>query len=225
MTPPLKLSRNELAALLKSVFQACFGHSQDWAAMAHSVLWLEAHGFDGHAMLMDAMDEEMCLAPFAGDIQDVSTGYIVDFNGGHAILAAHMMADLAVEAALRHGTGTIKIKGAAESLALIAALPRCAKQGFAAQVTGREYDAHIFPRDDYPSLYQRRSEAITLTCAAEIALPKGKCLQPAGQLQSHYQKTLMNGLAIDPGIYRAFMKVADRTLVEASEASRKGAGE
>ena len=225
MSTPLKLSHNELAALLKSVFRACFGHTQDWAAMAHSVLWLEAHGFGGLDKLMLAMDKEFYVSPFAGDITETETGYAVNFKGGHTMTVVHMMVDLLVEAGRKYGIGTLDIKGAAQTSALIAALTHCARHGFAAQLTGHDYCAHIAAGDDCPALYEGAHDRITLTCAAELSAPEGKCLQSTRQLQSQNHETLMNGLAIDPNIYAALMKVADRTLVEASEASRKGAGE
>ncbi len=225
MTAPLKLSHNELAALLKSVFQACFAHGQDWAAMAQSVVWLESHGFDGLAMLMESFDEDLCLQAVECDVTETDTGHIVDLNGGSLILAAHMIADLALENSESDRPARLIVQNARQPKALIAALPLCASQGFDAFVTADGRGVYAKSAERSYTTYHSAETELCLTCGAGLNAPQSDIDRTAKAIRCQARQNLMDGLFVNHKCIEKLQKIADRFLVEATEASRKGAGE
>jgi hypothetical protein len=201
MSAPLRLSHNELSALLKYAFQGLFGHSQDWGALAENVLWLETHGFYGMAMLMDGLRTET-LHSFEGTVSDTPSGFKFNFEGGSLLMGLPMIVDFAIARTRNKGECTIEVVSAEHIKALISVEAAVCRSGLYA-------------------------------CACH---DKGKLscsLNPQANIVSHefsesdiyYQQCLNDGIMVNRADYKALNDIADRTLVEASEASRQGAGE
>lgn len=199
MSDPLKLSHNELSALLKLVFQGMFGHSQDWAALAAYVHWLETHGFEGVSILVQAI-ETNTLRRFDGAISKTEKGLHIDFNGNSILMGLPLLVDLAIAHSTKRKNCHIVVSSAVQCEAFVAA------------------DAAI--RDKDPNLFvdpiAMVISTITDNKSPHINLAKAN---------QYYAQSLRDGVPMYQSTYTFLNEIADTTLVESTEASRRGAGE
>ncbi|MGB0907708.1 MAG: hypothetical protein ACPGVT_09455 [Maricaulaceae bacterium] len=227
MTAPLRLSLNELSALIKSVFQGCFGHDQDWGEMAERVMWLEARGFGGLDMLMDVLGEDMTLRGFAGEITAAGDGKscVIDLNGGSLLLGLHICSDIAVDMAARHGEAKVVIKNARHGSAVLAAVSTCAKFSYPVRALWHEGSAFCEFGAVAPTIYGSEYEGVEIHLGGVFEHKDASATLSGEAVQARYEDSLAHGIAVNTDVYAALNQVADRFLVEATEASRKGAGE
>jgi len=201
MSAPIRLSHNELSALLKYTFQGLFAHSQDWGALAENVLWLETHGFDGIGMLMDGLKTET-LHSFKGAVTDTPSGFKFNFEGGSLLMGLPMIIDFTIACVRDKGICYIEVLSAEHIKALIGVEAAICRSGF-----------YAFARDDKG----------TLSCSSG---PQANMVsRDFSESDIYYQQCLNDGIVVSRADYETLNEIADRTLVEASEASRLGAGE
>jgi len=199
MSNELKLSHNELSALLKLVFQGLFGHAQDWGALAEQVAWLETHGFGGVDKMIDGIKTD-AFRGFDGDISKSPDGLHIDFRNNSMLMGLPLLIDLALANAVSMGHCQINVSNALHFDSVIAV-----------DAALRERGVEIFT--------DRQKTTITTQAHNEIKLFD---LTAANE---HYAQCLRKGVPMDQETYEYLNKLAEKTLVEATEASRRGAGE
>lgn len=225
MSSHLNLSVNELRALLTRSFEALYGHERDYYDMARTVLWLECRGHEGVAQLVErlpklGMDHIKTLivdTPAPGSI-------LVDGHGQSLFCIGRSIADLTMAEAAIYGTAKTDIQNVENPDVLIGLLPFIASQGFNAQAFCCGKQAIIAAGNSNPDIYETDNRGASLSINADRE-KMTEIYMSAGTQKSNYAKALDNGIQIERTHYDALTKVADRVLVEASEASRRGAGE
>ena len=247
----LTLSRNELTALLKRVFEGIFNRSCDFEALAHQIVWLERHGLGGMDLLRGCVDHladhdtasvEMEPTPDGDDVEIIC----VDAQGSSLLCIADMIADLTISRCAAHGACHIEVTNVHEREAILPQLCRIRNSGFyvGTQSSEDNGDAISFARivgdtalpelfGWNPSAQGRASGTLSLVAASSKAgLISGLGNRwkewPAPEitpaiLDDRYQTNLNNGIVVGDLSY--LNKIAERVLVEASDASRQGAGE
>lgn len=247
----LRLSRNELLALLRRVFEALFAKSCDYEALAEQIVWLECHGLGGLDLLHD------CLAPLDREEHHgerllldacLAQGALIDLDadGESLICFGDLLADVAIARCARHETCKVEITNLREGQAIVPQIHRMAMAGrfAAARVTnrksGKSWYAQVTGSSPLPELYGwdgakdcGERVALSLVCSAneQALLSAIMDLYPnwpeptmsAGQLARNYRDCLNNGVLVRD--LTALHAIADRVLVEATEESRRGAGE
>lgn len=205
MTQSLRFSHSELSNLLKYTFQGLFGHSCDWGALADHVLWLETRGFGGLSLLGDALQKGV-LIPFSGSFSETSWGFTIDMKGGSVLTALPAISDLAMDHTLYTGACRIDIISGQHCEVIASAQAVLMRAGLHVQtildssLTGGQ----MISRSDWVTARYRDA------------------FQDA---EAAYGKSLKDGVIIDPVFFERLTEIAGRTLVEASEASRRGAGD
>ncbi|ANU06436.1 hypothetical protein A6F65_00108 [Paraurantiacibacter namhicola] len=248
---PLILSRNELLALLRRVFEALYGKTCDYEAMAEQILWLECHGLGGLDLLHD------CLARLDGEERHadrhllgafLTKGPTIRFDAGGASLIGFgdLLADVLIARCAGGEIRQAEIADLRDARAILPQLHRMALAGrFAAvRISGRGNGADRFARVSASSPLPDLSgwegavdcaeqASLHLVCAgSEEGLRSAmRDLHPdwpepavtADQLAGTYRGSLNNGVKVRD--LAALHAIADRVLVEATEESRRGAGE
>jgi hypothetical protein len=233
MAEKLNLSRNELWALLIKVFEALFGHRRDYYDMARTLLWLECHGHEGVRQLVEGLsilEDNSLPEPSLTKISD--THFVMDGGGRSLLDLGPSLSDLAIVCAAENGNAHIDVMNVESSEALLGALPFMARQGFNGVAIGPKTVSVIAPMAACPNLYKSSAkEQLSLICkrdgidvsehyAYDDQLLKSQIMQT-----EFFSETLENGIDILASQVDGLKAVASRVLVEATEASRRGAGE
>ncbi|AUT46194.1 DUF3726 domain-containing protein [Achromobacter sp. AONIH1] len=239
------ISANELAALLKRVFEGLGypqGQYEDAAAMAG---WLPLHGEDG----LDALAWQADPALPATELSVPAPGRLVArCHGRSALDALPSLLDLACLRASRQGRIQLEILDCRDRKCVLKLLADCARKGCWAQARWDDGDAPahrhtawIESGADYPS-YQTAAlpergaaespRSLTLTLdieplpapaleadAARIA----RRVTPADYAQAG-RRALEHGTEVSPTLWQRLNRLAEAVLVENSEQSRSGAG-
>ena len=178
-----------------------------------------------------------------------------DFENTNSICAGLMVADFSIASAMSsNDISYAQIHNCDALQILVALLARCAAQGLNAyavwnETVGEEcYFASIEARHATPEIYTTDNIAKYelapgrgfLVCASdgntlrefanqehEIALfvDKLQKLVSASQLTSAYEQSIQRGITFATSAHEKLSVVADKILVEASEMSRRGAGD
>ncbi len=233
MPKTITLSRNELWALLTRTFEALYGHRRDYYDMARSVLWLECHGFKGVEQLiaaLPALEQKDLRPPQLNKISD--TRLNVDCGGRSLFCIGRSICDLALSGAADFGHIHVNISNVSDAEALIGLLSYSGFSGFSTLTLCHNTIGVIKAGDSCPDIYKCvNNDIIAIKCAdakADISefLPAGSELLFGHQIHmKKFNENLEKGVTIDRSHYKAMNHVADRILVEATEESRRGAGE
>ena len=233
MARHINLSRNELWALLTKVFEALYGHRRDYYDMARTALWLECHGHDGVKQVvraLPALEQSSLPKPELTEISN--THYVLDGQERSLFCLGRTAVDLAMAGAADHNILQLEISNATEPNALIGLMSYGAGQGFAVLISYGDTAALIAPDTDCPTLFECKTSSSTqIVCTRNEDLlksyvPKALAVSISAKSQTDtFSAVLENGLKIDRAHYDTLNKVANRVLVEATEASRRGAGE
>jgi len=152
---------------------------------------------------------------------------------GHSLFCLNdTVCDVAMALAYSHGVGRVDIVNGTEALALISRLPHVSKHGFFGVLRTEQQTAVIRPNARCPEIFRadnpapwrficaQTSDVIDSHVSDALAV-----VTPAEAQIDAFEKSLQDGLILDRHDYAALGRVADRVLVEATEASRRGAGE
>jgi hypothetical protein len=245
----LRLSLNELRALLRRGYEALYHHGYDFAVMARSCLWLEAHGLDGIGLILRSLPD---LETPCRDIvlTEPETGHFhIDGRGRCLIPFVNASADLAIAAAQKDGFGQVDIVNIFGRLNIFATLKKAAYLNlYAAAIwyDGTEGRTHVmwlkssrtlpdyFIMDkavDGPwgrsglryvcATNPERVEKNVMAVLSEDIAP----FKTASQLAEAYEMALDEGIIVSSDAYKTLNKIADRLLVPSTDESRRGAGE
>ena len=230
----INLSRNELKVLLIRTFEALYGHTRDYHDMAHTVLWLECCGHDGVASLVQAfsyLEQDGLKEP---SLFRQSKSHLIMDSGGHSLFCiAQSICDLTTALLSEtQAAACVGVINTQNSQALMGVLRVAARQGFAAMTMYEGYAARIEAGADYPIIYQNQNiSGLSFMCARrattldEYTKNFGRIIVDENMQTQAYTASLNDGINIARSDYDALKAVANRVLVEATEASRKGAGE
>ncbi len=245
MSSGVTLSLNELRALLRKAFEGIYGHDHDWNALTDLVLWLEFHDLDGLKIFFDAEPGLPCDIPnlSEGDNGDI----LIDGKGGSFLQFNVTSCDLLVSKAKTAGQAVLHVNNTKHVQVITASVARCASSGLAAAAwwPSEENSAYIAFQEAgarAPNLFRvslpagfENYEGVTI-----IAAPSIKDIQtryqdwfqfqksgqtPSNEIEERYQQHLDHGFAMSVDDYKRLCHYADRVLVEATEQSRRGAGE
>ena len=247
----LTLSRNELLALLRRVFEALYGKSCDYEAMAEQIVWLECHGLGGLDLLrtcLTRLDQEERKADglLIGAFAAGGTSIELDAGGASLLCFGDLLADLLISRCAEQESRRIEIADLREGQAILPQLSRMERAGClaAARITnlddGTRWYAHVSGSAHLPALSGWETArdpvekiALSLVCSTNedslrqaMAALDPRWPEPTispGELAKSYSDSIDMGLAV--GDLAAFNAIADRVLVEATEDSRRGAGE
>jgi len=233
MLDHIKLSHNELWALLTRTFEALYGHRRDYYDMARSVLWLECYGLDGVAGLVQALPVlEKNSLPKPTLTEHSSSHTVMDGGGRSLFCLSRAICDLAMANAAETGEGRIDVINVTDEVALIGVLSYAAQQGFASAFLGDTQSAVMVPTESCPVIFEGNiARSVSFTCTRnnddiKKHLPPVLQERVTSQTQiDYFNASLESGLTISRTHYNTLNNVADRVLVEASAASRRGAGE
>ena len=245
----LHLSLNELRALMRRTYEALYHHGYDFAVMARSCLWLEAHGLDGIGLIIRSLPD---LETPCRDIEltePSSSHFVLDGRGRCLIPFVNAAADLAIAAAQDDGLGTIDILNVFGRLNVFAALKKSARLNLPAaaiwydESEGRTHilwlkSSKYLP--DYYILDEKHSgpwgeSGLRFVCSnmEDIIIKNVRAVLPeevvphktSAQFSAAYEAALETGITVSRDTYAELNKIADRLLVPATDASRLGAGE
>ncbi len=245
MADTLTISLNELRALLRKVFEGIYGHTRDWNALTDLVLWLEFYDLNGLEKLFSA---EPHLGQAHPRKYTSSKGEAkIDADNGSLLELSDMIGDFLIADARRTGQAIIHIENTQHQAVIAACVARCAKAGFAAVAWWRGKKdrgsiAFQSPEESAPNLFKitlpegfEGYDYVTVILNSSMdeikhAYPSWFSFLeaeqfPANEIARRYEEHLDKGFRITRSDYDRLCILADRVLVEASEASRKGAGE
>jgi len=232
MAKQLNLSINELWALLRRTFEALYGHERDYYDMARTVLWLECHGHDGVGQLIGALPHlENTKLPEPSLSETASGHYLIDGKGHSLLCIGRSICDLAMAYASDNETSRLDIINVVDSKPLIGILTYAASQGFSAMAICEGSLAIIAGEAQHPTLYKNNEDTLSLICSRteerlnEYVGEGLEVLESCDVQKGAYASSLEHGVQIKKSHYEALNLIANRVLVEATEASRRGAGE
>ena len=245
MAEYLTISLNELRALLRKAFEGVYGHTRDWNALTDLVLWLEFYDLDGLEKVFSAQGRLGGSRPKM--FYSAKGERKVDAGGSTLLELNDTVGDFLIADARVSGKAIIHIENVAQPDIIAACVARCSKAGFAAtawwpEAKGQACIAFQDVDEKAPNLFKIELpqnfagyDFVTVVLASSIDdikqahpiwfsfLKDGQI--PANEIALRYDEHLDRGFKISEADYKRLCKMADRVLVEASEASRQGAGE
>ena len=248
----MKVSFNELQALSRKAFTGigfAEGHADDAADM---VTWMESYDLHGLEALNLGLEHLIEADPSVRPeilYQDGDLA-VVDGHNLSVLRASNLALELAFAKARSRGLSVIKIRRCRQRQLIMGYLARLASRGMnvtafwrhsqspiTEQVVGfragsavpsiRVYELADIPEDDVPN------DGVTILMANHVdLLPTIRSEDEYKLLARHdesdllaaKQQALEEGLTVDPEIWQQLKSFAAKTLVEASEQSRSGAG-
>lgn len=245
MPDTLTISLNEFRALLRKAFEGIFGHDRDWNALTDLVIWLECHGENGLKVFLSRAGN---LAQMGNaKLESETQGYIeINADRQSLLLLHNSICDVAVAEARSSGMATLQIRQAEDPSIIVATVAEAAEYGFSS--------AAWWPGGDGWACIATQSHADEAPCLRRINLPpdfealnditfvvggsmsriedkypdwflfqKGQEQAP-NEIRQLFLSHLDNGCVISRVEYEHLNRLADAVLVEATEASRQGAG-
>lgn len=242
----LTISLNEFRALLRKAFEGVYRHDKDWNALADLVLWLEYRGLNGLQVFIDAEASlDVADRPI---LERQPNGEVIVKGRGMSLLGCSLeIGDLLIAEAVQSGSCVMQVKDMLDPEFLAATVSRCADNGLAGAAWWpgeNNWGMIAFQEeiDTQPNLY-RVKLPLGYENYSDITLIADKSLEniqnkypswfsflklgqrPASEIDNLYLRHLDNGYQISEGNYKRLCHIADRVLVEATEQSRRGAGE
>jgi len=245
----LYLSLNELRALMRRTYEALYHHGYDFAVMARSCLWLEAHGLDGIGLIIRSLPDLETPAREIKLSEPTQNHFLLEGYGRCLIPFVNVSADLAIAGAQESGFGQIDILNVFGRLNVFAALKKTARLNlYSAAIwydatEGRTHILWLQSSNNLPDYYILNEahkgpwgeSGLRFLCSKNPSVVRENVrrvlpentppYKTAAQLEQAYAHTLDDGIAVSKNTYAKLNKIADRLLVPSTDASRRGAGE
>jgi len=250
----IRISINELKALVDRACESHYGHQYDYEDLAHIIHWLELHDFKGVTSFLKIINSNPKKSGLSTDLEDDHEKGFVFNNNGHSILhVASVIADMTLAKCHQEQICHTSIKNAKHPITMLPSLIKFSQNGWHASTywTTSKKDliqiANIAPDQEYPeykeikikklipkgisdlSLICSKNEINTLesftTTHEKNSIDKVILKFSAIDFKERYTHKIINGLNIDTKSYKKLTQIADQILVEASAKSRLGAGE
>lgn len=229
-----------MSSLLKRTFEALYSRSLDFDNVAKQVLWLERRGLDGTSALVAAVPtlntSDSPVLSFAG-----SNHCQIEVFGASLFELSGAIMDIAIAEALTTGSVDIRVMNCRDAIAILPGIARCGTRGLYAvarwqeEATGPMQVASVEPLISEPAFQVLEGNAaerlpagcVRLVCGDQpVALP-GTVVQRSirpSDFAERLKTCVQQGITMSDANYDALCEIADRVLVEDSEASRRGAG-
>lgn len=248
----MKVSFNELQGMGRKAFIGIGFDEGDAIDAAEMVAWMEVHGLGGVAALKKGLDylttENLTETPTL-IYQDADFSVLDAHN--HSILGnASLALELGYARARSRGLSITKIRHCHNRVLVIGYLSRLARRGM--NVTAFWRNAHeplieqvvgfkaghpvpeicAYSLEDAPDDTEK-NDGITLIMTNHVdLLPSLRSdydltnlmRQTEEDLECQRDRALVDGLDVDDQLWQTLKSLADRLLVEATDASRRGAG-
>lgn len=248
----MKVSFNELQGIGRKAFSAIGFAEGDAIDAAEMVAWLEAHGLGGVEALKKGLrfilTEDQSVAPTLV-YQDADFS-VLDAHDHSVMGNASLAVELGYARARARGLSITKIRRCHNRILIIGYLSRLARRGM--NVTAFWRNAHdpltelvvgfkaghpvpeicLYSLDDAPDDTEK-NDGITLIMANHVdLLPSLRSeyaltdlmRQTEDDLERLRNQALIDGMEVDDELWRTLKSLADHLLVEATDASRGGAG-
>jgi len=249
----MKVSFNELQGLGRKAFAGIGFDDGDASDAADMVAWMEAHGLGGLAALEKGLSylvDEDVSQPLLINYQDADVS-VLDAQGMSILGKASLAIELGFAKARRRGLSLTKIQHCHNRLLIVGYLSRLARRGmnvtafwrnahnpvteyvvsFRAGLAIPEFCAYGLREPDSESA--DRNDGISLVMANHVDLMPGLRSKDTlvdlmerdeSALSVSRDQSLTEGIDISETLWRDLKTLADRLLVEATDASRDGAG-
>lgn len=248
----MKVSFNELQGIGRKAFIGIGFAEGDAIDAAEMVAWMEAHGLGGVGALKKGLKflltEDQAESPTL-IYQDADFSVLDAHN--HSVLGnASLAVELGYARARSRGLSVTKIRHCHNRILIIGYLSRLARRGM--NVTAFWRNAHdpltelvvgfkaghpvpeicLYSLDDAPDDTEK-NDGITLIMANHVdLLPSLRSQytltnlmrQTEEDLERERDRALVEGMDVDEELWLNLKSLADRLLVEATDASRSGAG-
>lgn len=251
----MKVSHNELSGLCRRAFEALDFPSGDHEDAADMVVWLERHGLGGVEALQSGLAHILAhgMQPLSRTYEDSSLA-VIDARENSILTCGSLAADLVYARARRKGLAVVKVHNCYNRKLMLGYLARCARRGMSMLAFWRNSQAPVAVEqvvsirafEEYPTLllYQvedrderlARNHSVTLMASPHFAMLQSlhpdpeeatllQVLEPA-DFERQSERVWKQGLEVDEAVWAQLKKLAERTLVEETEQSRRrGAGE
>ncbi|MFW3613911.1 Ldh family oxidoreductase [Billgrantia antri] len=248
----MRVSFNELQGLCRKAFGGIGFDEGDAADAADMVAWMQCHGFNGVDQLNRGLDFLLAEDPEAQPRMIYQDGDLAVLDGqGQSVLRSISLAtELGYAKARARGLSVVKIRRCHNRQLIMGYLARLAGRGInitafwrnaqeplTEQVVGfraghatpevRVYSVREVPEENEPN------DGITLVMANHVELLPSLgadhdldllARHSESELLACRQRALQDGIEVEEAIWERLKTLAQRLLVEASEASRGGAG-
>lgn len=248
----MKVSFNELQGLCRKAFAGIGFAEGDAIDAADMVAWLEVHGLNGVAALSKGMTyllhEDPARSPTV--LYEDADLTVLDAHGQSVLGNASLAVELGYARARARGLSITRIRHCHNRVLMLGYLSRLARRGM--NLTAFWRNAHnplveqvvcfkaghpipemcVYTVEEPPE-GTRANDDITLIMANHVdlmpSLRSDYDLRDLHQLtetdlENRRQQALVEGMDVDDALWHNLKSLADRLLVEATEASRSGAG-
>ncbi|GGE53445.1 hypothetical protein GCM10011533_02370 [Streptosporangium jomthongense] len=248
----MKVSFNELQGLSRKAFIAIGFDEGDANDAADMVAWMEAHGLDGIAALRKGLDfllNEDKSQPPELIYQDADL-CVVDAQHKTVLGHASLAVELGYAKCRARGLSVTKIRHCHNRMLIVGYLSRIARRNMSVTAFWRNsheplteilvsfksgeaepeicmYGLPSTPDDTEPN------DGITLVMVNHVDLlpdlkpdapPNDLIRQNREAMADWHERSLVEGIEVDPELWERLKLLATRMLVEASDDSRQGAG-
>lgn len=233
------VSHNEIITLIRKAFEA-LGYSQgQWEEIADMVAWRELHGLPGVEPAAVAVRRGYSLRTAQIElVEATSEEAVFDGHGQSALLIGPQVVDWAYTAAVHRGRARVKVIGCKDPGQLMGYAVASGGRAFRIRLswdlmTGRtatffvqQGELHFGHSGIGESEPEPRHLIIEIDRQQKLDLPVGftVVLTAADFLQRRESRS-QHGIPLNKELWEFFKKIGQGVLVEATEQSRKGAGE
>ena len=233
-----------MIALLKRTFEQLSRQQDDYSYVAEAIVWLEMRGLPGLESVIDCLPElHACELRRAEPTANETLIKEYDAGNNSLLTTANSVVDAAIAGATNAATFHATVHNCTQQFAIVPELCRYSREGHAALAWWRDEaaDVHVVmstastPNPDYWQLpgetaKQLDQRTLMLECSTDAELlraniPEARATISSGDFAERHEFCLLNGIEIDAQHYRLCCEVADKILVESTDASRDGAGE
>ena len=243
----MKISRNELIAVLKKAFEALGFQPGDYYDAADMVVWLQTHGFYGFDRLQTALDYLDTNAPLHADLsREDETNFVLDGKGTSVLLCGSEAVNLLMSKAIGGRAVSLDVVNCFNRSFIMQRLIIATRrhlsyiaywrqQDYVVKVTvDSGADLPIYQRFNQASHLQEQSlrllagpslESIAAEYSEELALGDEVDVFSAADMRQSYKESIEYGIEIDEKLWSALEALSSKILVESTEQSRAGAGD
>lgn len=247
MSKDITLSINEFRALFRKAFEGLYAHEHDFNDLANLVIWLECRGLGGISKFLEA-ETGMLSGLKPAMKKNIDNSFAIDGRGLSLLAFNDLVGDLAIAGAKTNQIGIAHIENAKHQDVIVASVARCARYDLAAAAwwpdseagianiatQSKEGTAPMLTRINLPNSSGEQLDHITIICSSNMAAieerykewfaKRGDHKIEASELTDSFSRHLDGGIKMQVDDYKQLCRCADRVLVEATEASRRGAG-
>ena len=240
----IKVSLNELNALIHRAFEGCGCALADCDDCARAIVWLESAGIATLPSVLAKFDRDEIpdALPLASQ-RHGTHGWTIDLRDSSLLHAAILVSEFAT-GAMRGGDGlTVQVQACSDPEAIVFVAHECARRGFYSGcywTNAQQHFASASPEDPIPAiltgpnangdrqvrlLLQRQPFELTDGFSLLALTGIQDFADSSHRIGAALRDSLDEGIEIDPQHYEKLQCLGERVLVESNERSRTGAGE